>query len=197
VIAAVRRGTSVDGMATTVSLLGVAVPSFFLGILLIYIVSLKLRWLPPTGYVSPTVDLATNLKLLIMPAITLAAGSAAVITRITRSSVLEVLGQEHVRTARAKGLAEAVVIRRHALRNALIPVVTVTGLSLGHLLGGAVIVESIFAIPGVGRLAVENIFARDFPVVQGVVLLLAIIFLAVNFLVDMLYAYLDPRIKYR
>lgn len=197
VISAVKRGTAVDVAATTVSLLGVAVPSFFLGVLLIFVFALQFRWLPPTGFVSPTVDLATNLKLMLMPAVTLGAASAAVITRITRSSLLEVLDHEYVLTARAKGLAEALVIRRHALRNALIPVVTVAGLSAGHLLGGAVIVEHIFALPGVGRLAVENIFNRDFPVVQGVVLFLALIFLAVNFVVDLLYAYLDPRIKYR
>ena len=196
VISAVKRGTLIDAVATTISLLGVAVPSFFLGILLIFVLSLQLRWLPPTGYVSPAVDPVTNLKLMLMPAITLGAGAAAVITRIARSSLLEVLDQEYVRTARAKGLREALVVRRHALKNAMIPVVTVTGLSAGHLLGGAVIVEQIFALPGVGRLAVENIFNRDFPVVQGVVLLLAVIFLAVNFVVDLLYAALDPRIKY-
>jgi peptide/nickel transport system permease protein len=196
VISAVKRGTFVDAAATTLSLLGVAVPSFFLGILLIFVLSLQLRWLPPTGYVSPIVDPVTNLKLMLMPAITLGAGAAAVITRIARASLLEVLDQEYVRTARAKGLRETLVVRRHALKNAMIPVVTVTGLSAGHLLGGAVIVEQIFALPGVGRLAVENIFNRDFPVVQGVVLLLAVIFLAVNFVVDLLYAALDPRIKY-
>ncbi len=196
IVSAVKRGTALDLAATAASLLGVAVPSFFLGILLIFVLALHLRWLPPTGYVSPTVDLATSLKLMVMPAITLAAGSAAVITRIARSSLLDVLDQEYVLTARAKGLREAIVIRRHALRNALIPVVTVAGLSAGHLLGGAVIVEQIFALPGVGRLAVENIFNRDFPVVQGVVLFLALVFLAVNLVVDLLYAYLDPRIKY-
>jgi peptide/nickel transport system permease protein len=196
IVSAVKRGSALDLAATAGSLLGVAVPSFFLGILLIFVFALQLRWLPPTGYVSPTVDLATNLKLMLMPAITLGAGSAAVITRIARSSLLEVLDQEYVLTARAKGLREALVIRRHALRNALIPVVTVAGLSAGHLLGGAVIVEQIFALPGVGRLAVENIFNRDFPVVQGVVLFLAVVFLAVNLVVDLLYAYLDPRIKY-
>ena len=196
VISAVKRGTPVDVITTTISLLGVAVPSFFLGILLIFFLALKLRWLPPTGYVSPLLDPMTSLKLTLMPAITLGAGAAAVITRIARSSVLEVLDQEYVRTARAKGLREAIVIRRHALRNALIPIVTVTGLSAGHLLGGAVIVEQVFALPGLGRLAVENIFNRDFPVVQGVVLLLAVVFLAVNFIVDLLYAALDPRIKY-
>jgi peptide/nickel transport system permease protein len=142
------------------------------------------------------VDPITSMKLMVMPAITLGAGAAAVITRIARSSLLEVLDMEYVRTARAKGLREAIVVRRHALRNALIPVVTVTGLSMGHLLGGAVIVEQVFALPGLGRLAVDNIFNRDFPVVQGVVLLLAVVFLAVNFIVDLLYAALDPRIKY-
>ncbi len=119
----------------------------------------------------------------------------ALVTRLTRTGLLEVLAEDYVRTARAKGLRETLVVRRHALKNALIPVVTVTGLSAGHLLGGAVIVEQIFALPGVGRLAVENIFNRDFPVVQGVVLLLAVIFLAVNFVVDLLYAALDPRIR--
>lgn len=196
VISAVKRGTVLDMATTTISLLGVAVPSFFLGILLIFLFSLTLRWLPPTGYVNLFVDPVTSMKLMVMPALTLGAGAAAVITRIARSSLLEVLDQEYVRTARAKGLREAIVVRRHALRNALIPVVTVTGLSAGHLLGGAVIVEQVFALPGLGRLAVDNIFNRDFPVVQGVVLLLAVVFLAVNFIVDLLYAALDPRIKY-
>jgi peptide/nickel transport system permease protein len=196
VLSAVKRGSALDVATTTVSLMGVAVPSFFLGILLIFLFSLKLRWLPPTGYVNPFVDPIASLKLMIMPALTLGAGAAAVITRIARSSLLEVLDQEYVRTARAKGLRETIVVRRHALRNALIPVVTVTGLSAGHLLGGAVIVEQVFALPGLGRLAVDNIFNRDFPVVQGVVLLLAVIFLAINFIVDLLYAALDPRIKY-
>ena len=196
IVSAVRRNSRADVVATLLSLLGVSMPNFFLGIMLIFIFSLSLRLLPPSGYVSPVEDLGANLRLMIMPAITLGAAMAAVVTRMTRSSLLEVLRQEYILTARAKGLEERLVLRRHALRNALIPVVTIVGLQAGHLLGGAIITETIFALPGIGRLAVDNIFARDFPVVQGVVLFLSLGFLVTNLVVDILYAYLDPRIRY-
>ena len=196
IIAAARRNSRADIAVTVFSLLGVSMPNFLLAVLLIFVFSLQLRLLPPIGYVNPFEDLGANLRAMIMPAITLGVLVAAVVARQTRSSLLEVLGQDYVRTAWAKGLREAVVLRRHALRNSLIPVVTVIGLRLGDLLGSAIVTETIFALPGVGRLVVDSIYQRDFPLVQGVVLYLALIFLVVNLVVDLLYAYLDPRIRY-
>lgn len=170
------------------ALLGISMPSFWSGILLILLFGLKLRWLPIAG---------SGPKALILPAITLAAPAAAVLARITRSTMLEVLNQDFVRTARAKGLRERVVIVRHALRNALIPVMTIIGLQFGGLLTGAVIVESVFSRPGLGRYAVDAISSRDFPQIQGIVLLAAVVYVFVNLIVDLLYAVLDPRIRYR
>jgi peptide/nickel transport system permease protein len=195
-VSALRRDSAVDASSRALALLGVSVPSFFLAILLIYVFSLKLRWLPPIGFVPLTADPVGNVKSVLMPALTLGAALAAVVARLTRSSLLEVLDEGYVRTARAKGLREGVMVRRHALKNALIPVVTVVGLQSGTLLGGAIITETVFALPGVGRLIVDSVFQRDFPLVQGVVLFLALIFLGVNLLVDLLYAWLDPRIHY-
>ena len=196
IIAAARRNSRADIAVTVFSLLGVSMPNFLLAVLLIFVFSLQLRLLPPIGYVNPFEDLGANLRAMIMPAITLGVLVAAVVARQTRSSLLEVLGQDYVRTAWAKGLREAVVLRRHALRNSLIPVVTVIGLRLGDLLGSAIVTETIFALPGTGRLVIDSIYQRDFPLVQGVVLYLALIFLFINLIVDLLYAYLDPRIRY-
>ena len=196
IVSATRRGSAADMASTVFSLLGISTPNFLLAVLLVFVFSLQLRLLPPIGYTSPTLDLGANLKGMLMPAITLGAFAAAAIARMMRSTLLEVLSQDYVRTAWAKGLGERAVVRRHALKNALIPVVTVVGLQLGNLLGSAIVTETIFALPGVGRLVVDSIFQRDLPLVQGVVLYLAIIFLVVNLLVDILYAYLDPRIRY-
>ena len=196
IIAATKRGTWADIGSTVTCLLGVSMPNFLLAVLLVYVFSLTLRWLPPIGYISPALDVVGNLKGMIMPAVTLGAFAAAATARLTRSTLLEVLGQEYIRTGRAKGLSEQSVIRTHAMKNALIPVVTVVGLQLGNLLGSAIVTETIFALPGVGRLVVDSIYQRDFPLVQGVTLYLAIIFLFVNLFVDMVYAYLDPRIRY-
>jgi len=196
IVAAVRRNSNADLLSTVFSLLGVSMPNFLLAVLLIYVLSLQLRWLPPIGYVNPFEDLGANLKAMIMPSITLGTALAAVVARLTRSTLLEVLNQDYVRTAWAKGLREGVIIQRHAMKNSLIPVVTVVGLQLGNLLGSAIVTETIFALPGVGRLVIDSIFQRDFPLVQGVVLYLALIFLLINLLVDLLYAYLDPRIRY-
>lgn len=196
IVAAVRRNSNADLLSTVFSLLGVSMPNFLLAVLLIYVLSLQLRWLPPIGYVNPLEDLGANLKAMIMPAITLGTALAAVVARLTRSTLLEVLNQDYVRTAWAKGLREGVIIQRHAMKNSLIPVVTVVGLQLGNLLGSAIVTETIFALPGVGRLVIDSIFQRDFPLVQGVVLYLALIFLSINLIVDLLYAYLDPRIRY-
>jgi len=196
ILSAVRRNSVADVAGTLAALSGISLPNFWLATLLIFLFSVKLGWLPPLGYVSPAKDLWAGLRSLILPAITLGAAMAAVIMRMTRSSLLEVLQLDFIRTARAKGVLERLIILRHALRNALIPVVTVVGLQAGALLGGAIITETIFALPGVGRLLVDAIFQRDFPIVQGVVLLLAVNFLLVNLVVDIVYACLDPRIRY-
>ena len=156
----------------------------------------ELQWLPSSGYVSPQESLALNLKTMLLPAVTLGTGLAAIVMRMTRSSLLEVLRHDYVLTARAKGLAESGVVMRHALKNALLPVTTILGLQMGTLLGGAVLTETIFALPGLGRLVVDSIFARDFPIVQGVILFLALTRITCNFVVDITYALLDPRIRY-
>ncbi len=196
IISATRRGSRADLISTTLSLLGVSMPNFFLAILLIFIFSLNLRLLPPIGYTPITQDLTANLRGMILPAIALSAGATAIVARLTRSGLLEVLNLDYIRTARSKGLDEKRVINRHALKNAMIPVVTIVGLQVGALLSGAVITESIFVLPGVGKLAVDAIFSRDFAVIQGVVLFFSLVFLAANLVVDVLYAFLDPRIHY-
>ena len=187
IISAIKQYSVFDGVAMTLALVGVSMPNFWQGLMMIILFSVYLRWLPSSGY--------GTFRHLIMPAITLGTSSAALITRMTRSSMLEVVRQDYIRTARAKGLDESVVINRHALKNALIPVVTVIGLQFGYLLGGAVLTETVFSWPGVGRMMVDAIRQKDFPVVQAGVLLLALSFSLVNLLVDILYAYIDPRIK--
>jgi len=187
VVAAQRRGTWPDRAATILALVGQATPSFWLGIMLILVFALWLKWLPPSGYGSP--------QQLILPALTLGALSMATISRITRSSMLEILGQDYVKVARAKGLQERTVLVRHTMRNAAIPIVTLVALELGVLLSGAVIVETIFAWPGIGRLAVDSILARDFPVVQAIVFVASVIYIAINLLTDLLYTMIDPRIR--
>ncbi len=196
IIAAMWRGKPVDYAVSVFALLGLSIPGFFLGILLILLFSLRLNWLPPAGYVPFAESPIENLRHMLLPAVSLGLILAAATTRITRSSMLEVLGRDYVRTARAKGLSERLVIFRHALRNALNPVITVVGLQFGALLGGAVIIEQVFGLPGVGRFALEGINLRDYPVVQGAVLLIASSFIAVNVLVDVIYSLVDPRIRY-
>ena len=197
IISAVKPNSRSDVIGTVLAMIGASIPPFWLGLLLILFFALWLRWLPPSGYVPPTRDPGANLALMVMPTITLAGGIAAIVMRQTRSAMLEVLRQDYVTTARAKGLVERVVLTKHALRNALIPIVTIIGLEFGHLMGGAVITETIFSVPGVGRLAADSIFQRDFPVLQAVVLLLAFAVLLANLLTDIAYAWLDPRIRYR
>ncbi|WP_274629376.1 ABC transporter permease [Arvimicrobium flavum] len=187
VVTAVYRNSWIDSSVLAVSLLGISIPPFFLGLVLMLVFSVWLGWLPLTGM--------EGWQHVILPAATLGIPNAAIISRITRSSLVEVLSQDYVRTARAKGLAEIVVIIRHAVRNGMIPVVTVAGLQMGYLLGGAVVTETVFAWPGIGRLIVQSIGARDFPVVQASVLLLALTFVVINLLTDLLYRLLDPRIK--
>ena len=187
-IAALHHQSILDYGTMIVALAGVSLPSFWFGLVLILVFSLHLKWLPPTG--------ADSLLHLILPAITLGSGAAAIIARLTRSSMLEVLRQDYVRTARAKGVDDRCLVYRHALKNAMIPVASIVGLQFAGLLGGAVIVETVFGWPGIGRLAVDAIFNRDIPVIQAVVLVAAVIFVFVNLLVDVLYGVLDPRIRY-
>ncbi|HET8986111.1 MAG TPA: nickel ABC transporter permease [Trueperaceae bacterium] len=196
VAAALNRGRWPDQLGSLFALLGLSIPGFFLGILLILLFSLRLEWLPPAGFVPFAEAPLTNLKHMILPALSLGLILAAATARIVRSTLLEVLGRDFVRTARAKGLSEPVVVMRHALRTALIPVVTVVGLQFGQLLGGAVIIEQVFSLPGVGRYALEGINLRDYPVVQGAVLLIAAAFVIVNLLVDVIYTLIDPRVRY-
>jgi peptide/nickel transport system permease protein len=188
IVAAVRRGTRYDFASTLFAVLGQSLPNFWLGIMLILLFGVALRWLPTSGFES--------WRHLILPAVTLAAFPTALVARLTRSSMLEILGRDYIRTGRAKGLAERAVVLRHALRNAAVPVLTVLGLQIGTLLGGAVITESVFAWPGMGKLVVDAIFFRDFPVVQTILIFSATIFVLINLLVDLLYTVIDPRIRY-
>ena len=217
IIAAVRKNGWIDNIAMSTSLLGVSLPVYWLGLLLIYLFAVNLRWLPPSGRLSVGVDfqpftgfylLDTLLQFnfaafgnvlihLILPAITLGTIPLAIIARITRSAMLEVLSQDYIRTARAKGLRERWVIMKHALKNALLPVVTIIGLQFGTLLSGAILTETIFSWPGIGSWIYEGILNRDYPVVQGGVVFVAIVFVLINLLVDISYAFLDPRIQFK
>ena len=197
ILSAARRNSTLDRVGTSFALFGICMPNFLIALLLIFLFGVTLRWLPISGYVDPMEELWDGLRSLALPAITLGLALAAVITRTLRSSMLEALSEDYIRTARAKGLSDGAVIRRHALKNALIPVVTVLGLQLGTLIGGAVITEYVFALPGVGRLVVDAVFARDYPLVQGVVLLIAVGFILSNLMVDLLYGWIDPRIRHR
>ncbi len=195
VISAVRKGTSVDYAANVFALSGISIPHFWLGILLIMIFAVKLQWLPASGFVPLGEDVGQNLKTLILPAFVLGAGLSGVLMRHTRSAMLEVLRADYVRTARAKGLFPRTVILKHALRNALMPIVTLTTLLFGELLGGAVLTEQVFSIPGFGKMIVDAVFNRDYAVVQGVVLCVAIGFLLLNLLADVLYRLINPRLR--
>lgn len=188
VLAAVRQHTWVDAGSMVLALAGVSMPSFWLGFLIIFVFSLRINLFPATG--------GGDLRHLVMPAVTLGLGAAAIIARLTRSSMLEVLKQEYMTTARAKGLRDRRVILAHGLRNALIPVVTVFGLQFGQLLAGTVVIETVFGRPGIGRLIVDAILAKDFPMIQGIVLFIAISYVIVNLIVDIVYGFLDPRIRY-
>lgn len=196
VIAAVYRRSLADVLSTLVALSGLSIPNFWLGIMLILLLSVELNWLPASGYVPFREDPLANLQRMIMPAFVLGTGLAAVLMRQMRSSMLEVLKQDYVRTAKAKGLIKHIVVVRHALRNALIPVVTILGLQLGALLSGAVLTEQVFTIPGFGKLIVDAVFNRDYAVVQGVVLFTATATIVINLLVDLAYAWLNPKIHY-
>jgi peptide/nickel transport system permease protein len=195
VLAAVRRNTAWDYLASSVSLCGLSIPNFWLGIMLILLLSVRLQWLPASGYVSPFEDPWGNTQRLLMPALVLGSAAAAVLMRQTRNSMIEVLSADYIRTAYAKGLQTGVVVFRHAIRNGLIPVITIFGLQLGALIGGAVVTEQIFVVPGFGRLILEAVFTRDYPIVQAVVLITASAYVLVNLLVDVSYSLLNPRIR--
>lgn len=196
IIGAVRRGKILDNFVTLFSYIGISMPVFWCGILLIYLLGVKLSLLPVAGYTSPTENFWLSLKQIVMPVSCLAFFGMAANARQMRATMLEVLNQDYIRTARAKGMSEVYVIFRHALKNALIPVITLIGTAVPIVLGGSVLVETVFAIPGMGRLLVESIFAQDYPVVQGVALWITFVVLITNLLVDICYAWLDPRIRY-
>ena len=195
ILSAVRPNSKMDTGGTILAIGGVAIPDFWLGIMLIYFFAFVVHWFPGTGYVAPGEDLAKNLKLMILPGITLSTYYTASLMRLSRSSMLEVMQQDYIRTARAKGLQQRSVVMRHALKNAMIPVVTLMGLQTGRLFGGAVVTETVFNIPGMGKWAADSIFFRDFNAIQSVVLVMCLAVLLFNFVTDILYSYIDPRIR--
>ena len=195
IVAAVRRGRPAEWVANALALLGLSVPSFWLGLIAILYLAVATGIFPASGFVPLLQDPVENLRHIFLPAVILGTGLSAVIMRQTRSSMLESLSTDYVRTARAKGLRSGVVVRRHALRNSLIVVVTIVGLQLGGLISGAVVTEQIFGLPGFGKMTVDAVFQRDYPVIQGVVLITATAYIVINFLVDLLYSLIDPRIR--
>lgn len=195
VLSAVKRNTITDYSLMSMAMLGISLPEFFLGALLLLLFSLKLQWLPATGFVPFWDDPVANLRHLLLPALTLGLTRSALVTRLVRNSMLEVIRQDYIDTARAKGLKEFLVINKHALKNALIPTVTVVGLQIGYLIGGAIIVESLFALPGIGSFGIDAILQRDYPMVQAFTVVAASGFIISNLLVDIVYTYLDPRIR--
>jgi len=194
-LSAVYRNSWVDHVARLATLVSLSVPSFWLGLMLIILFSLKLNLLPIVGYTSVVSDVWTGLKFLLLPSCALGTYLTALLARLVRSSVLEVLGQEYIRTARAKGLHERIVLFRHALRNALIPAVTVLGINMGILLGGSAVIETLFVLPGVGQLVITALYNRDLPVIQGLILYISVLYVLINLAVDILYTYLDPRLR--
>ncbi len=195
-ICAVRRGGILDSIVTFFANIGVALPVFWLGMICIYFFGLKLGWVPTMGYTSPFDDLWLNFKQIVFPVFCIAVPAVAGITRQTRSSMLEVVRQDYIRTARSKGVRELTIVLRHALKNALIPVVTLLGIQLGFLVGGQVLVETVFNIPGMGRLITESALNKDFPIVQACTLLIVLIVVLVNILIDIFYGWLDPKVRY-
>ena len=194
-VSAVYRNSWVDHVARVLTLVSLSMPSFWLGLMLIILFSLKLNLLPIVGYTSVVTDLWSGLRFLILPSCALGTYLTALLARLVRSSVLEILGQDYIRTARAKGLRERVVLFRHALRNALIPAVTVLGINLGILLGGSAVIETLFVLPGVGQLVITALYNRDLPVIQGLILYISVLYVLINLAVDILYTYLDPRLR--
>jgi peptide/nickel transport system permease protein len=195
VVSAVFRGRLVDQCFTGIAMLGASIPSFWLGLVLIQLFAVSLGWFPVSGYGEPGAPLGQRLHALVLPALVLGLLNSALIIRFTRASMLDVLGEDYVRTARSKGLPEGVVVFKHALRNALVPIVTVLGLTVALMIGGAVITETVFGLPGVGNLVVNAVLRRDYPVIQGALLVIAAIYVLINFLIDLLYMVVDPRVK--
>ena len=196
IISGIKPNSWIAQIVTFFSLIGIALPSFWLGLMLILTFSVFNRWLPPSGYVSPFIDPIMGFKYLILPSLTLGIEIAAPLTRFIRSGMLDVMNSEYIRTARAKGLTEFLVISRHALRNAMLSVVTILGVFIGYLLGGSIITESVFNYPGIGTLLLQAIHQRDYGVIQGIILFISLIFMFINLMVDISYAILDPRIRY-
>jgi len=196
IVSAVYRGRAIDQLFTGVAMLGASVPSFWLGIVLMQIFAVSLGWFPVSGYGAPDAPLLERLHALMLPAVVLGTLNSALIIRFTRASMLDVLGEDYVRTARSKGLPERSVVLKHALRNALVPIVTVLGLTVALLIGGAVVTETVFGLPGVGNLVVSAVLRRDYPVIQGALLVIAAIYVLINFSIDLLYAVVDPRVKF-
>jgi len=194
--AAVRRNSLVDYCASFFGLIGISVPGFWLGTLFILFFSLKLGWLPSGGFTYLWVDPVANLKCMVMPGIALGTAVSAVVMRMSRSAMLEVIEQEYIKMAKAKGVPEFLLTFRHALKNALVPIITILGLQVGSLLGGSVVIEQVFSLPGIGQLALSAITERDYPMMQGTIMFIATTFLVINLLVDVLYAFINPRIRY-
>jgi peptide/nickel transport system permease protein len=197
IVAAVRRGTWIDTVVTSLANIGITIPVFWLGVILMYVFALKLNWLPVFGYTSPFTDFWLNTRQIIMPVVCLAVTTVAGVARQARSSMLEVMQQDYIRTAWSKGLRERGVIFKHGLKNGLIPIMVFLGLGISVIIGGSVLIETVFAIPGMGRMAVDAMGNSDYPVIQGVVLVFAVIVLMTNLLVDLSYGWLDPRVQYR
>ena len=195
-LSAVYRGRAIDQVLTGFAMLGASVPSFWFGLVLMQIFAVSLGWFPVSGYGEPGASLAARLHTLVLPATVLGVLNSALILRFTRASMLDVLGEDYVRTARAKGLGENKVVLKHALRNALVPIVTVLGLTVALMIGGAVVTETVFGLPGVGNLVVSAVIRRDYPVIQGALLVVAAIYVVINFAIDLLYTVVDPRVKY-
>jgi len=195
IVSAVFRGRWIDQVFTGIAMLGASIPSFWLGLVLIQIFAVSFGWFPVSGYGAPEAPLAERLHALVLPAAVLGLLNSALIIRFTRASMLDVLGEDYVRTARSKGLSESTVVLKHALRNAMVPIVTVVGLTVALMIGGAVVTETVFGLPGVGNLVVSAVLRRDYPVIQGALLVVAAIYVLINFSIDLLYAVVDPRVK--
>jgi peptide/nickel transport system permease protein len=196
IIGAVFRGKWIDQIFTSLAMLGASIPSFWLGLVLMQVFAVALGWFPVSGYGDPGAPLLERMRHLVLPAFVLGLLNSALIIRFTRASMLDVLNEDYVRTARAKGLGEGSVVLKHALRNALVPIVTVLGLTVALMIGGAVVTETVFGLPGVGNLVVNAVLRRDYPVIQGALLVIAVIYVVINFAVDLLYTLVDPRVKY-
>jgi len=191
----VWRGSRADQLVSTVAMLGASIPSFWFGLILIQVFAVHLGWFPASGYGDPGAPLGDRVQHLLLPAIVLGVLNSALVIRFTRASVLDILGEDYVRTARAKGLSEGVVLMKHVLRNALVPIVTVLGLTLALMIGGTVVTETVFNLPGVGNLVVRAVLRRDYPVIQGTLLVIAAIYVFINLAIDLLYTVVDPRIR--